>query len=333
MASLYKRASIYYVAYLQDGKRVYKSTGKKTKPEALRFLVEHEKSLSGRKFGTISTFLQDFLTFSKNNHAPRTHPLYVRCTKLFVSFIGDKYIHLVKPLDVERYKNHRLESVKPTTVNIELRTIKAMFGYAVKWGLLEKSPCRNVQQVRIPEQTPIYLTQDQVRTLLGAIDNPPFMELVEFAIHTGMRRGEILNLKWESVDLSNRMIAVKNSPTFRTKSGRVHRVPMNEVVYHMLAQKGRTSEYVFAKADGRRFEADFVSHKFKKYVRRARLPESIHFHSLRHTFGSLLAQAGVPIFDIQKLLNHRSISTTQIYSHLSPEHLRASVERLVTTKN
>ncbi len=101
----------------------------------------------------------------------------------------------------------------------------------------------------------------------------------------------------------------------------------------MLAQKGRTSEYVFAKSDGRRFEADFVSHKFKKYIRRARLPESIHFHSLRHTFGSLLAQAGVPIFDIQKLLNHRSISTTQIYSHLSPEHLRASVERLVTTKN
>jgi len=49
---------------------------------------------------------------------------------------------------------------EPTTVNIELRTIKAMFGYAVKWGLLEKSPCRNVQQVRIPEQTPIYLTQD-----------------------------------------------------------------------------------------------------------------------------------------------------------------------------
>jgi integrase len=252
---------------------------------------------------------------------------------MFVSFVGDKYIHLVRPLDLERYKNLRLPSVTPTTVNIELRTIKAMFGYALKWGLLEQSPCRNVPQVKIPEQPPAYLTQEQVMLLLEKIEDPNFRLLVEFAVHTGMRRGEILNLKWDHVDLASRMITVRSEGTFKTKSGRVHHIPMNEVVYHILATKKRGSEFVFVTTGGRKLLDDFVTHRFKKYVRKAGLSDHIHFHSLRHTFASLLAKAGVPLFDIQKLLNHRHITTTQIYSHLSPEHLRASVERLVITKN
>lgn len=76
-----------------------------------------------------------------------------------------------------------------------------------------------------------------------------------------------------------------------------------------------------------------VTHSFKKYIRHTGLPGSIHFHSLRHSFASLLASAGVPLFDIQKLLIHSNIQTTQIYSHLAPEHLRTSVERLVITTN
>ena len=87
-----------------------------------------------------------------------------------------------------------------------------MFGYAVKWGVLEQNPCRNVPQINIPEQTPVYLSEDQVRTLLNGIESPQFRELVESAIHTGMRSGEILSLNWIQGSTAAPLVRARRSP-------------------------------------------------------------------------------------------------------------------------
>jgi site-specific recombinase XerD len=79
---------------------------------------------------------------------------------------------------------------------------------------------------------------------------------------------------------------------------------------------------------GKPIKQDFISKKFKKYVIKANLNPNLNFHSLRHTFASWLVQRGVSIYEVSKLLGHSDIKVTKIYSHLSAEDLRASVEKL-----
>jgi integrase len=147
---------------------------------------------------------------------------------------------------------------------------------------------------------------------------------------TGMRRGEILNLKWNAVDLDRHLIVIQSNEDFRTKRGKRRVIPMNNSVFATLQRRTitRDSEYVFTDG-GQRISREALSLRFKRKVRQLKLDDKLHFHSLRHGFASWLIQSGAAsIFEVQKLLGHTNIKTTEIYSHLLPENLMAAVNRL-----
>ena len=105
----------------------------------------------------------------------------------------------------------------------------------------------------------------------------------------------------------------------------------NQVRNNFLKKEGEfLIEYVFSKRNGERFTGDHFSRRFKIVCKAAGLDNSIHFHSLRHSFASNLVQHGVPLYTIKELLGHSSISTTEIYSHLNMETLRKAVGKLDT---
>ncbi len=106
------------------------------------------------------------------------------------------------------------------------------------------------------------------------------------------------------------------------KSGREHEV----IVYHI--KKDSPEGYVFCKEDGEKFTGDYFSRRFKRACRAAGMDKSIHFHSLRHSFASNLAQQGVSLYVIKELLGHSSVSTTEIYSHLNLETLKEAISVL-----
>ncbi len=83
----------------------------------------------------------------------------------------------------------------------------------------------------------------------------------------------------------------------------------------------------------RKVMANWVTHKLKRYIRRLDLDDRLRFHSLRHTFASWLVQDGVSLYEVQKLLGHSSISMTQVYSHLQPEQLRDTVNKIKVSLN
>jgi integrase len=141
-----------------------------------------------------------------------------------------------------------------------------------------------------------------------------------------LRRNEILNLKWARVVLSKRVIRVVNSATLRTKSGRSRNVPSSDIGHVVLAGRADRSggDYVFSR-DGMPLYTAGLSRELKKYVRLLGLDGRLHFHSLRHTFASWLAQAIVSIYTLKELLGHSSIQTTQVYSHLTPSELHGVV--------
>jgi len=231
---------------------------------------------------TLSELLADYSPHAKATLTPATAEGYSLALKNFTAFVGDCALLAVTAHYVDSYKASRLAKVRPATVNGDLR---AIFNTARRWGFLESNPFARVQLACVPEQPPAFLSQENFLKLLGTIRESWFRELVLFAALTGMRRGEILNLRWEDVDLTRKLIHVRSTEIFQTKFGKRRTVPMNELVHRMLAGKeGEVScTYIFHRR-GYPFTKGYISHQFKRYVSEAGICGNIHFHSCATPF-------------------------------------------------
>jgi integrase len=144
--------------------------------------------------------------------------------------------------------------------------------------------------------------------------------MVMVALTTGMRRGEILGLKWDYVRLESRLIIL---PV--TKNNTVRVLPINETLYRILAEMPQKSGYVFGNGNGGHIGD--IKHSFTSACRKAGITD-FRFHDLRHTYASHLAMRGVHIRALQELLGHKTLAMTQRYSHLAPEQLQNAVKLL-----
>jgi integrase len=223
-----------------------------------------------------------------------------------------------------------LEKHSPVTVNVELRTLRTAFNVAVRWELIDKNPFSKVQMASVPEAPPSYFTKEDFQKLLAMIAEEWLRDIVIFTVLTGLRRGEVVNLRWDQVNFDRKLIHIRSSPNFQTKTGKNRVVPLNEAAFQILSRRKReeTSDYVFS-INREPISGSWVSHRFLECLVDAGLGDTnLHFHSLRHTFASWLVQDGVSLYEVQKLLGHSSIAVTQVYSHLQPEQLHATVNRL-----
>jgi integrase len=333
---LSKRSNGYYYLHYRDDQGRWRkvSTQSTSKIDANRFLADFDlRTRNKAPHITISQFYETYLAYSKTNHSPATTKRVVQAFSLFKRCIGDKILQTVTVFDVEAFKAYRLPTCSPVTVNIDLRMLKAMFSAGVKWDIIERNPFKKAGLLRILEQAPVYLRQEEMRKLLGVIAIDWLKDVIVFAANTGLRRGEVINLKWDAVDLDRKLIYVRNSASFRTKSGKERIVPMNRTVESLLRKVPRKCECVFTGRQGTKIDATYLSHYFREAIIDAELDGRLHFHSLRHTFASWLVQNGAGIYEVQRLLGHSTIQVTQVYSHLQPEQLHSTVNRIVLNLN
>jgi integrase len=233
-------------------------------------------------------------------------------------------------LDLETYRNKRKATPtmggKPradASVNREMALIGHILNKAVEWGLLETSPFRKGKRLIFKEnnQRLRFLADTEIDTLLDAC-SPHLKPIAEVALHTGMRRGEVLGLKWEQI--RNGFIYLKE-----TKSGKGRQIPINDQaarVFRELRKKNQLkSPYVFCDSKGNRFHE--VKRSFTSACKKAGL-EDFRFHDLRHTFASHLVMNGVGLKAVQELLGHADLTMTMRYAHLSQGHLQAAVSVL-----
>ncbi|MCZ7558514.1 MAG: tyrosine-type recombinase/integrase [Bacteroidia bacterium] len=326
---LQKRANGYYYARYQlpDGSEKWRSTGKRTKREAMAFVQAHAEPQKKLVPVRLVTFADRVCEYVKANQAYRTFLSYDLALRSFIRIIGDKMLEDVTRADVDKFKIARMSEISSITVNIQLRSLRAIFNLGVRWELMQSNPFTNVKMIRLPERVPVFLTRDQFSKLRVTIDGHWMQDIIVFAVCTGMRQGEILNLQWRQVDLERRVVHVTNTESFKTKTGRGRIVPLNDLAVKTLEGRSRKWDLVFT-YKGRPIRADSLRHLFKRAVRRAELPEAIHFHSLRHTFASWLVQDGVSLFQVGRLLGHSDSKTTEIYAHLQPETMHDVVSRL-----
>ena len=337
---LFRRSNgIYYLIVEEDHKRRYRSTGCTRKRGALKALTQYKKLFSAKAPSELlSSFNQKFKAYAEVNFSKRTSEIYDFDLSKFLSVVGDMPLSKVTPQHCDVYKITRLKTInpqtkeplKPVTVNIELRTLRAAFNTAIRWELIESNPFHGQKFVPVPQKAPTYFTKAEFQTLIATIKENWLREIVVFATLTGMRRGEIVNLRWQDVDLQRRIINVQSSLTFKTKQGRRRTIPLSETAFYLLSAKHSKSadELVFT-LNGKKIFDEWLTHAFKNAVYEAKLrKDELHFHSLRHTFASWLVQDGVSLFEVQKLLGHSSSRVTEIYSHLQPEQMHSTVNRI-----
>jgi integrase/recombinase XerD len=147
-----------------------------------------------------------------------------------------------------------------------------------------------------------------------------------------LRRRELLALRWENVDLKERVLRVVNSTGFTTKNKEERVVPLHPSVVEAIQSMPRVAEFVFvvpARNGGYKTpNEDNISHKVREALEAAGLPTTVHLHSLRHSFCTNLLKKGAPLQEVQLLMGHQDISTTLIYTHQSSQELHPTVERL-----
>jgi integrase len=228
---------------------------------------------------------------------------------------------------LERYKTERLKSVKNITVNRDLITIKAMLNKAVEWGYLDRSPAERIKLFKIrKDERPQFLSKEEIERLLHSCTEGLY-PFVYTALNTGMRRSELVYLRWKDIDLDKRKITVHSREDWQSKSGKSRSIDINDNLFRFLKEyKHQRSEYVFCTKDGHPL-VNNLDRRFRNAAKRAGL-DGVSIHTLRHTFASHLIMAGVPLVTVSKLLGHADIKTTMIYAHLSPQHLKDAVNTL-----
>lgn len=207
MASLFKRRNgFYYQVVTLHGRRIWRSTGARSINEAEKFLRKRSKPRKPHTPKlTLSQFTPQCLKFAETNFATSTVLLYKQVIQKFIEVIGDFQLKAYTVQDVEAFKAKRLAQVSPVKVNIDFRTMKACFQTALRWKFISENPFREMKQIRVPQERPIYLSKDAFQKLLDAIQYPWFKKLVIFAVCTMMRAGEIVSLTWDSIDLRRRI--------------------------------------------------------------------------------------------------------------------------------
>jgi len=234
-------------------------------------------------------------------------------------FFGSKPLRNITASDIEDYRQKRLGPVTMSSVNRETIVLRHMFNTAIKLGKLIQNPMRDIKQYKIQEQSIRAVSRDEERKLLEA-SCEHLRPIIITALNTGMRLGELLNLRWENIDLKRAVITVT-----QTKSNKVRYIPINNHLKETLKCVKLTNDRVFCDNNGR--PMDSIKTAFKNAIRRSGI-RYCRFHDLRHTFITRLIEKNVNIVTAKELAGHADIKTTMRYAHPAPEYKRQAAEAL-----
>ncbi|MCZ6872725.1 MAG: tyrosine-type recombinase/integrase [bacterium] len=270
---------------------------------------------------TFTQAAEKYLDWSSRNH--RDHTGTKNRILMMADFFGDTQLANITPLDIERYISQRSERVKPSTLNLELRIMRALWNKLIAWGMATEPPMRGIKALPSTPGRLRFLDQGEIATLLDVTD-AALWPVIVFAIHTGLRRSEIKRLAWDDVNLGISRLRVAAG-----KGGKSRDIPLSDTALDVLRKLPRRldSPLVFPSlVSGGMwpFEKRFV-----RTVKRSGLKD-VTFHTLRHTFASHLVMSGADLVTVKELMGHSDIKMTMRYTHLSPDHKVAAVKRLDT---
>lgn len=308
---------------------------------------------------TVGELMQRWLEhFAEQNHAPKTlNEDEKRIAAHILPELGHLKLRELRPTHIQdfytrKYRNGRLDGnggLSPQTIKHLHNALHSALKQAVRWQLIAHNPAERVTPPKIVRGNVNTLGLEHVGALLAAARRTQVFMPMVIALTTGMRRGEILGLSWNDIDLDTRTLTVRRSleqvgKTVTEKlpktasSYRQIRLPMLAVRALSMhrAEQMKMSEvaggggdgWVCAHPDGTPLQPDSVTTNHRRVLRRSGIPHC-RFHDLRHTVVTLLTEAGVPIHVVAELLGHSSVATTQgVYGHVLPRQRKQAADAL-----
>ncbi len=239
--------------------------------------------------------------------------------------LGKRYLDEIRTEDVfELHRRRHASGAAPGTANRLVILLRYLFNLALKWQIpgVTSNPAKGVRLLEENNQRERYLSVDEGQRLYAAVcdsDNPMLKYIVPMLILTGARKRELLDSKWQDFDLERRLWRIP-----LPKSGKARHVPLSDGAVAVLESMPRLPEcpYAFANPETGK---PFVSMYYSWHTARVRagLPD-VRVHDLRHSFASLLINQGRSLYEVQRILGHAQVKTTQRYAHLSNQTLVAA---------
>jgi integrase len=363
------------VSYDDDGKPKRKFLYGKTRTEVAKklnvLLSDVQNGItSDDSDQTLKTWLgiwfRDYSSRKIKQSTRSSYDMYIH--KHIFPEIGNLKISTLTPTVIQRFYNKKIESgrldgkggLNPKTLKNIHNMLHAALDQAVKNDIIAKNPCNSVVLPPMKKKEIQVLSVEDQSKLIDACRSERLGFGITLTLHTGLRLGELLGLKWCDVDFENRTLSVNrtlnrlksfdpNSPAKteivigipKTKNS-MRRIPLSELLVekftdHKAAQdKEKTvnadiyidQDFVFANIIGMPIEPRAYQDVFKRALKKGNVAD-INFHALRHTFATRALELNIPAKIVSQILGHATIQLTlDLYSHVTPEHMRESMEKI-----
>lgn len=308
-------------------------------------------------------FLLKWLRVAKSTVKLTTYASYeMMATRIIIPYFETLNIKLkeLTTEDIQEFYSAQLERVSANTVIHYHAVIHRALKYAVKIKTIQSNPAVNVERPRKEKFIGSFYDKKEINTLFDSIQGHPLEVAIKLAAFYGLRREEIIGLKWTAIDFENNTLTIQHtvtecnldgkhievaSDTAKTDSS-LRTMPLVTNFREMLLAKKEKQEhyrklcgrsyckeyldYIFVNEMGERWKPRYLSDGFKRILEQNGL-RRIRFHDLRHTCASLLLANNVPMKKIQEWLGHSDFSTTaNIYAHLDFQSKISSAEAMLT---
>jgi len=354
MAKIRKRGNSYQIDYFDpNGKRIRKSFNKKKGAEAELgkrvSLIAEKRYLDVKKdyTTTLGELLDKYEENYKDQSSFKTGKSY--CLANFKEYFGeDTRLDNIKYVDLETYRNHLKRKLtrhstkrKDATVNREMTYLQHVFSKAMEWDMIEENPFKKGQRLQVKENNKRlrFLSQKEIERLLDECPKPTKKQktikglqviqgleafyLKDFniiALNTGMRKGEILSLKFEQI--KDGFIYLTE-----TKTDEARQIPVTndlEECFEDIKKRRQTKTgYIFSNRNGGHMRD--IKTSFKSALKRAKITD-FRPHDLRHTFASHYIMRGGSLKALKEILGHKDIKMTMRYAHLSKEFAKEEIQ-------